>query len=162
MGQNVSAAKPAARRQGHSTPALGQLVPITAGIAVPVSPTNWLVQTSDDWQQLWTSVLAQAYLPATDLPALRRLFSLRDERERAVRAYRRKRTTEGSTGQTVVNPVAATISTMDTQITALEDRFGLNPSARLKLGIVFADSAKATAGLFDEEDDADDGTFDDL
>lgn len=158
----MSAAKPATARQGHSTPALGQLVPLKAGIEVPDQPANWLEQTSSDWLELWTSVLAQAYLPATDLPALRRLFSLRDERERAVRAYRRKRTSEGSTGQTVVNPVAATISTMDTQITALEDRFGLNPSARLKLGIVFADSAKATAGLFDEDDDADDGSFDDL
>jgi hypothetical protein len=42
--------------------------------------------------------------PATDTPALRRLFTYNDQMERAIRAVRRKRFVPGSHGQPRLNP----------------------------------------------------------
>ena len=48
----------------------------------------------------------EARRPRSDLRALARLALLYDERDRALAAYKRKRSSTGSTGQLVVNPFA--------------------------------------------------------
>lgn len=51
--------------------------------------------------------------------------------------------TTGSTGQLALHPLYKHVSTLDEKITALEDRFGLTPLARLKLGAQLGDAAKS-------------------
>ncbi len=41
----------------------------------------------------------------------------------------------GSTGQVVVHPAARMVSDLEGRLATLEDRLGLNPEARLRLGI---------------------------
>src|SRR5574337_423419 len=49
----------------------------------------------------------------------------------------------GSTGQTVLNPLIKHLPTLDAEILALEDRFGLNPRARLTLQVALGDAAES-------------------
>jgi P27 family predicted phage terminase small subunit len=128
----------------------------------PEPSKRWLKTTRDAWVVLWDHNLTGAYEP-TDLPALRRLFDLRDQRARFERAVASRPLVEGSQGQQVLNPLARQVSALDGEIRALEDRFGLTPAARLRLGITLGEAAKTLAdlqrGLGDLEVD-DGGQFD--
>jgi hypothetical protein len=84
---------------------------------------------------------------APDLLGLRRLFDLYDEHERALRAYRRKRLVPGSQGQPVINPAGRLLRELAGEIRQLEDRYGLSPMARLKLGHQGATAALTLAEL---------------
>ena len=114
---------------------------------MPEPPPKMLAATKADWVEFWSSELSTLVKPA-DLPALRRLFSLQDERRRYMNAAEKDgRIQLGSTGQLVMHPLLKHMSTIDSQITALEDRFGLTPLARLKLGVNFGQAAKTLADL---------------
>lgn len=110
----------------------------------PAAQDHWLEEIKVQWAEFWGSELAAAAKVPTDLPGLVRLFSLRDERERAYRSYRKKRLVLGSQGQMVINPMAKVVQVCDAEIRMLEDRFGLSSQARARLGITFMD-AKAKA-----------------
>lgn len=152
--------KPPARRQRRNTPSLNLVVP--PGDAPdeprkkPAASTEWLACTRDDWNDVWAdNVMAAIYNPGTDLQPLYRLFGLRDDRERFRRAVRRKPLVDGSKGQPVTNPLAKLIPSLDRDILALEDRFGLSPKARLMLGVTLARAGASldelAGGLFDNE-----------
>jgi hypothetical protein len=74
---------------------------------------------------LWASPLAEIY-DETDVPALRRLFDLRDERERAAEALRKDPSNLALLRQ---------ILAADAELRMQEDRLGLNPTLRLRLGL---------------------------
>jgi hypothetical protein len=64
----------------------------------------------------------------------------------------------GSQGQYVLNPLYRQMVTLETEIRNLEDRFGLSPMARLKLGVTFGDAARSLADInanLEDDDDAD-------
>lgn len=98
-----------------------------------------LKRTRVAWERFWESDVAQAIQAESDMPMVERLFRLRDDRERAHRAYRADPLIQGSQGQSVLNPMAQVVKNCDSEIRALEDRLGLNPQARLRLGIVLDD-----------------------
>lgn len=129
------APKAADRRQRRNKRNGLELVSDNGNIQIPDPPPRLLKVTRDDWDAYWSSPLAEAVEIGTDLPAIRRLFTLRDERERAYRGYRKERFVKGSQGQGVLNPLARHMSAMDTEIRQLEDRLGLTPKARAQLGI---------------------------
>jgi P27 family predicted phage terminase small subunit len=110
-------------------------------------PEGLLISTQGLWRKFWKSALAGAMEPESDTGAIVRLFTLYDERERAFRAYRRKRLIEGSQGQMVLNPMARAMSVFDAEIRQLEDRLGLTPRARLQLGIQLGEAAKSLQEL---------------
>jgi P27 family predicted phage terminase small subunit len=99
------------------------------------------------WAAFWRSPIAEVVIPAMDLPAVYRLFTLYDERERAYRAWRKQRLVRGSKGQLVLNPLAAQMNKMDTAIRQLEDRFGLTPKSRAQLGVTFTVAQESSADL---------------
>lgn len=81
------------------------------------------------------------------MPAVRRLFTLCDERERSYRAFRENRFVPGSKGQPVLSPLARHILSLDAEIRALEAVFGIGPVARLRAGIAFAEAARSLDDL---------------
>ena len=127
-------------------------VPSTPEIEIPPPPKphgggRLLVATERWWREFWTSPVARLVDPRSDLRALSRLALLYDERDRAYAAYKKKRSSTGSTGQLVVNPFAKEVASLDGRIAALEDRFGLTPDARFKMGIVWSESHDALSEL---------------
>ncbi len=117
-----------------------------------------LAETADAWGRLWTSPVASVVDLASDRESIVRWASLLDERERAFRAFRRKRIVQGSNEQPVLNPLWAVVKSCDAELRALEDRIGLSPKARLQLGITFAEAASSLDELngWMDEEDADD------
>ncbi len=107
----------------------------------PAVPAHFLRATAAQWEAYWASPIGRLADPATDLPVIERLFSLRDERERAYRAYRKRRVMAGSRGCPRLNPAWEVIAAADAEIRELEDRFGLTPWARMQLGMQCRDVA---------------------
>jgi hypothetical protein len=91
------------------------------------------------------------------MAAIRRYFSLSDERERIYRGFRRKRMVLGAAGQKVLNPMGRALHAFDSELRQLEDRLGLTPRAGLQLGIQLTQAARSLAELNQalEDDDED-------
>ena len=140
--------KPDVRRQDTRTVRAGAgLALVQATAVVPAAPAGLLVETRDAWAVFWGSELAARLVLPTDRPAVRRLFTLYDERARALSAYRAERLTTGSTGQLVLSPMAKMIQVCDGEIRQLEDRFGLTPLSRLRLGVTLGEAARSLEEL---------------
>ncbi len=139
--------KPADRRQRRNTQSVGKVLsaPQTARVA-PAMPAGLLAPVRASWVAFWASEQASLVMPA-DHPALVRLFALLDERERSAKAARRQRLVEGSQGQLVLNPLLKYVASLDAEIRQLEDRFGLTPLARLRLGVTFGEAHRSLADL---------------
>ena len=104
------------------------------------------MQTVAAWSSFWQSDLSGLVL-AADRPALARLFRMYDMRERLERVYQKQPFSVGSTGQLVSHPASKEIASLDGRILALEDRFGITPMGRLKLGVTFGAAAKSLEAL---------------
>jgi P27 family predicted phage terminase small subunit len=130
--------KPTHIRQNRERRDLG-VIQGGAELEVPEAPKGMLSVSKSSWLRFWESDLGQS--PAikrdTDLSVIERLWGLYDERERAYREYKKARLVKGSQGQMVMNPMGRVWTQLDPSILALEDRIGLSPMARLKLGITF-------------------------
>lgn len=159
------AKKPVAKRQrGTRTRDVG--VVLVQSVAEPPLPTGGkplLKATKDAWSAFWSTPEIAALVKPADHPALGRLFRMYDMRERLERLVLKQPFVKGSTGQDVINPAAKEIASLDGRITALEDRFGVTPMARLKLGLAFGEAARSLDRLnreFDADDDSDEGEED--
>lgn len=139
--------KPKQLRQNRERQDWG-LVSIDGGAGeVPECPSDLLPEVAESWERFWRSPLAQTVTPDTDLPAVERLFGLRDERERAWRIIRAARVVSGSMGQERASPFYAVASALDSEIRQLEDRLGLSPQARLRLGVQLGEAARSLADI---------------
>jgi len=107
----------------------------------------WREQTVERWVAFWASPLASQVEPS-DEGAFRRLFKLYDEIERMWEAIEATgRVVEGSQGQPRPNPLYKQVQEFQAEARQLEDRFGLSPMSRLRLGITFADAQASLDGL---------------
>jgi P27 family predicted phage terminase small subunit len=113
----------------------------------PGCPEGLLPEVSEWWEAFWLSPVAEATYSSTDLPALERLAGLYDLRERARRSVAEHMMVEGSKGQSVLNPLIRAMAPWDTEIRNLEDRFGLNPKARIQLGVQLGQARKTLDDL---------------
>jgi len=139
--------KPKPLRQNTERRDLGLVGIVPSTLRVPDPPADWLAESKAEWQGFWTSPLSSALLPVTDEPAVRRLFGLRDERERMMRGIRKARLVPGARGQPRANPLYAQLASFDSEIRQLEDRIGLTPQARLKLGISLGEAQRSLAQI---------------
>src|SRR5574337_1210855 len=112
----------------------------------PAAPPGLTPVVAEAWTDYWASPVATQVTRA-DTMALRRLFRLYDQRERFGIAGLEEALATGSTGQIVLNPLVKHLPTLDAEILALEDRFGLNPRARLGLQVALGDAADSRAKL---------------
>jgi P27 family predicted phage terminase small subunit len=148
--------KARARRQGRATSDLG-IVEVSPVGDVPAVPRGFLVETRRAWSAFWQSELASLVTEA-DHPALVRLFRLYDARARFAKIVVAEPMVAGSKGQTRVSPAAGELASLDARIVTLEDRFGLSPLARFRLGVMFGAAARSIESLNAEfaGDDRDD------
>ena len=112
---------------------------------MPAAPKPFSKELKAEWRALWASQLAATYTES-DVPALRRLFELRHrvaEFEAEIFDGDGTALTTGSTGQTTLHPLLRQADTYRAQILALEDRFGLSPQSRLKLGIALGEAHRS-------------------
>jgi P27 family predicted phage terminase small subunit len=125
-----------------------ELVPVDADHPemeriVPPAKKTWLKAQRDSWDDFWGSNLA-ALIERPDLPALERLFDMRDEYVRLMKLYRAQMFVTGSTGQPVISPAFKAAQELEISMRNLEDRLGLTPKARAALGIAIG-QARITA-----------------
>jgi P27 family predicted phage terminase small subunit len=139
------ARKPAGKRQNRVTSDV--VVPLRQGVVVPDPDERWRSETVERWGEFWVSPLASS-VEVSDHGALRRLFWLYDELVRLVEAVEATgRVVEGSQGQMRPNPLYGQIEKFQAEARQMEDRFGLSPMSRLKLGITFADAHASLSAL---------------
>ena len=117
---------------------------------------DWRIETTSLWEAFWTSPIAQVVDRESDMPRLLRWIAYWDEWFRAMRAFRRRRMVEGSMGQPVINPLSAYIAVVEGKIERIEEKFGLTPLDRMRLGISFGEAQRSLADMnADLDDDAD-------
>jgi hypothetical protein len=142
--------KLASRRQNRVTktpeielaPVVGRITP--SGPPPPDGIRGYLAET---WEEYWGSPLASVGDEHTKRAAVTRLWQMYDLRDKHYEAYRAAPLVDGSQGQKVLNPLGRQLNTLETQITALEDRLGLNPKAQIALGISWAQGQQQLANL---------------
>lgn len=125
---------------------------------VPPAPhpanSKLLAETTKAWTAFWTSEIS-GLVQDPDRPALVRLFRMYDQRTRLERVVLKTPFVTGSTGQLTMHPGAKEIASLDGRILQLEDRLGITPMARLKLGVTFGAAARSLEDLnrdFREDD----------
>ena len=147
--------KSSARRQRRNRPHLevhtgvSDIQPLAQLPAVrsemPPYPKSILKVTKQRWAIYWQHEVS-AVACQVDLPMVERLFRRYDECERAYRAIRKKdigRLAVGSQGQQILHPLLKYIDQCEQEARQLEDRLGLSPNARLRMGATLA-GAKRT------------------
>jgi P27 family predicted phage terminase small subunit len=152
MGRRGPLAKPDGRAQGHRRGALLELV---APETIPEPPSGLLSATRTAWETYWRSEVAGAATDV-DMPAVRRLFGLYDQFERAQRLARKSLLVPGSKGQARLNPLADYALKLDTAILRLENELGLTPMSRARLGLTIGAMRRTLDDLnarFRERDD---------
>jgi len=101
----------------------------------PPAPEGLLDEIEAGWDEYWSSDVARA-VSVEDLPALTRLFWLRDEWERnRLLIASSSVLSVGSQGQSVLNPLFRRMDAAGGEILRLEDRFGANPISRARLAV---------------------------
>jgi P27 family predicted phage terminase small subunit len=131
------------KRQRRNAPTAVLTVIDGGGMAAPAPMEGWQPQTIEKWDMFWSSDVAHA-VQSSDYPALERLFRLYDLEHRLHEAGAKQPIVVGSQGQPVANPALKQADALRSEIRQLEDRFGLNPSARARLGL---DTSKLQASL---------------
>ncbi len=152
-------AKPNPQRDRGRQGAVVELAVVDGeALDVPKPPPKLLKPIREAWDQFWASDLAQV-VTDPDRPVVFRMFSLRNDQERALRRYRSNPYITGSQGQPVQNPAFQEAMALERQVLALEDRLGLSPKARAQLGIAIGEARMTAAELnrVAQEDAPDDG-----
>jgi len=147
----MSNAKPVEQRENRIKPKLIDIESYKKR-EIPQLAGRTLKSTKIWWEEFWTSDLSSAIDIKSDLPVIQRLASLMDERERIFKQAKKDRLVVGSQGQVVLNPLYNALLKIDAEIRNLEDRIGLNPKARVSLGIQIGQAKKSLADLNSELD----------
>lgn len=110
-------------------------------LKAPPAPERLTEASKVAWGEFWKSDLAGFVDVPTALPALERLFELRERQEWYIRTAEENQAMVvlGSKGQIVLSPLLVAAERLEGQIVALEDRFGLTPRARAQLGARIVD-----------------------
>ena len=138
---------PAESRIGHSGNT--QTITRSAPIPIPDPPTDLDVYGQDLWVQVWTA--GNGVYQTTDQYIINRYCSLSERRKNLLEIVESDGwVTAGSQGQTVVHPAARMVSDLEGKLQSLEDRLGLNPESRLRLGITAVEHQSALDTFLDK------------
>ena len=102
---------------------------------VPRPPARLGARGSQIWVELWEAG-GSAYHPPTDRFVIERYCLLHDRHAELWATLDRDGfMAMGSQGQEVLHPAARALDSTEKELRSLEDRLGLNPEARARLGI---------------------------
>jgi P27 family predicted phage terminase small subunit len=126
-------------------------------LAIPTAPASfgdlkrpYRLKAYALWTDIWTAGHG-FYLEATDAYIIERYVSLQVRRAKLMAILEDEGyVTEGSQGQDVAHPAARLLLDIEGKLPALEDRLGLSPEARLRLGLAVAET-KSKLDAFREE-----------
>lgn len=104
------------------------------------------------WDRFFASPLA-GLVKDTDMAVVRRLFTYYQQHDDLGAIFERSKLVSGSTGQPRMNPAHDAMLKLEGAILRLENELGLTPSARLRLGITFADATTSLTELTDRLQD---------
>lgn len=109
------------------------------------------------WFEVWEAG-GEAYNPVTDAYIVERYASLQERRQSLMEMLSAEGyVTVGSQGQVVAHPAARLLQDVESKLLPLEDRLGLSPEARIRLGIGALEH-KSRLDLFREQEDSLDGS----
>jgi len=152
--------RPAANPQGNSRDAaVVKQAPNILAREVPPLPEglkslarNQRTEATQLWEDLWRFG-GEVYKPASDSYVIERYVSLLIRRHHLIDLLNKEGSiTEGSQGQDVAHPAARLLISTEAMLPALEDRLGLSPEARLRLGLAAVES-KSKLDQFMEDSD---------
>lgn len=110
------------------------------------APAGLLPESAQIWNQ--TLELARAHLMPTDIFAARRWIHWVNEWFKTVERIEDEGTTvAGTRGTTVLNPDVFYLKTCEANIVHAETTMGLNPQARMRLGITYVEEQSALERL---------------
>ena len=115
-------------------------------VLVPLPPAGTSGAQAESWEDFWHSELSQL-VKATDLAAVRRLWAYYQQHADLTAIFEKGRMVAGSQGQPRLNPALDGLMKLEGAILRLENELGLTPSARLRLGITFADATNSLDAL---------------
>jgi P27 family predicted phage terminase small subunit len=146
----MGARGPLPKEEGRRQRARGQknnaLIAAYEPTDIPEAPDNLSIAQLEAWEEFFTSDLA-GIVQKTDLPVVRRLWTYYQQHEDLTVIFEKSKLVAGSTGQPRINPAHDAILKLETAIHRLENELGLTPSARLRLGITFADATNSIDAL---------------
>jgi P27 family predicted phage terminase small subunit len=115
-------------------------------VVIPEPPDGLDGARLESWRGFFESELSQL-VNGTDLSAVHRLWSYYQQHADLTNIFAKGRMVAGSTGQPRLNPALDGLMKLETAILRLENELGLTPSARLRLGITFADATNSLDAL---------------
>ena len=102
---------------------------------LPPTPSHLKSLGTDVWFATWAAG-GDSYSPVTDAHVIERYAALHDRRQELMDMLKDEgMVTVGSTGQQVLHPAARFIAETEKMMSGLEDKLGMNPESRLRLGI---------------------------
>lgn len=105
-----------------------------ASIGVPSYPEHLGATGREMWMTLWSG--GRDSYRASDANVIERYCSMCDRRSEFLRAIEAEGWIgEGSMGQPVQHPAAKLLIDVESKMLQIEDRLGLNPESRLRLGM---------------------------
>jgi P27 family predicted phage terminase small subunit len=122
-------------------------------------PGRFLKQSRDVWARFWTAPISQTVDRESDVGQVERWITYIDEWLRAMRGFRKERIVEGSTGQPVLNPLGAYALKLERLLAKVEEKFGLTPLDRMRLGITFGEAHRSLRDINAELDEDEDEMF---
>lgn len=148
MGSRGPLPKPQAERQGHrALIALPEPDPSTV-VEIPAAPTGITGPDLATWERLWSSKVAAHWDRESDLHVVERLIRSLAEVRKLERAISRGgRLTSGSMQQARINPLYTALAREDKIVQGCEDRLGITPQGRLRLGLLGVKGALTAAQL---------------
>lgn len=140
--------KPKHLRQNRNKHAELGIVPARSEpLAVPKPPTGLQAKARRVWRAYWKSQVSNAADRDADWHRIERWIQLVDEHYRVYEVFRKARLAKGSTGQPVLNPLAAYLQQLEMNISRAETELGLTPMARLRLGVTYGQAMLTAEAL---------------
>ncbi len=140
--------RPSANPQGNATvrPATTE-VDHAAPFTPPAPPAGLNTHARRIWAEVWDAG-REAYNEKTDAAVIERYAEMTARRSALLATLESEGwTVPGSQGQLVAHPAAKLLDSVDSKLQALEDRLGLNPEARLRLGIATVEGQSKLAAF---------------
>ena len=146
--------RPSAHPTGNRSPVTPIEVDHLATYTAPPAPETLSARATEVWDEVWDAG-REAYNVRTDGNVIARYAEMTDRRESLLRVLGSEGwTTVGSSGQIVAHPAARLVAEVDSKLQALEDRLGLNPEARIRLGIATVEQKSRLQEFLDRQSDA--------